>query len=174
MVFSEYLPPRETVDADYYCGILRRLKEDIWRKHPTLWEMGDNGWRKFFLHHDNAPPHTAAITLALIGSSSMDMIPHPPYSPDLAPCDYFLFPRLKSGLRGHRFRNLNDLKTAVNRELWAIDVKDYCSAIQSLPVRWMKCIKAQGGYFKGQHLPIDPDGDHELEFTVEDDEEDEN
>ncbi len=109
--------PHETVDSDYYCDVLRHLKEDLRRKRPTLWAMGENGWRNFYLHHDNAPPHTSAITLALIGSSGMDMVPHPPYSLDLAPCDYFLFPRLKSGLRGHRFRNLNDLKTAVSREL---------------------------------------------------------
>ncbi len=57
LVFSEYLPPRETVNADYYCGILQRLKEDIRRKRPALWQMGPNGYRKF-LHHDNAPPPT--------------------------------------------------------------------------------------------------------------------
>ena len=170
VIFSEYLPPRETVNVDYYCSVLRRLKEDIRRKCPALWGRRPDGYREFYLHHDNAPPHTAAITLGLIGLSRIDMVPHPPYSPDLAPCDFFLFPRLKSGLRGHRFQNLRDLKTAVSRELRAIDPKDYRSAIMSLPVRWMKCIHAQGGYFEGQHLEIDPLADHQLELVVDDDE----
>ncbi len=89
VVFSEFLPPRETVNADYYCGILRRLKEDFRRKRPHLWELTPDGDRTFFLHQDNAPPHTAAVSIALIGMSNINLVPHPPYSLDLAPCDFF-------------------------------------------------------------------------------------
>ncbi len=96
-ILVDFKDPKVTVDSDNYCDILRRLKEQLRRRRPEKW-VG----RNFFLHHDNAPTHTAAITLALIGSSGIDMIPHPPYSPDLAPCDYYLFPRLKNQLRGHR------------------------------------------------------------------------
>ncbi len=95
VVMSEFLPQGETINADVYCATLRRLKESIRKKRKDLW-VG----QQFLLHHDNASPHTAAPTLALIGESGIDMLPHPPYSPDLAPCDFFLFPRLKAELRG--------------------------------------------------------------------------
>ncbi len=91
LIFSEFLPPRTTVDMDYYCSVLRKLKEDIQRKRPHLWRKTDEGYRTFYLHQDNAPPHMAAMTLGLIRTSSIDMVPHPPYSPDLAPCDFFYF-----------------------------------------------------------------------------------
>ncbi len=91
MVTTDFLPAGETIDLDYYCGVLRRLKEDIRWKRPDLWQMLDTGYHKFFLHHDNAPCHTSAMTLGLIGTSHIDMVPHPPYSPDLAPCDFFKF-----------------------------------------------------------------------------------
>ncbi len=125
---------------------------------------GRNEDHKFLLHHDNASLHTSVLTLALIGSSGIDMVPHPPYSPNLAPCDFFLFPHLKSELRGHKHRNLVDLRTAISRTLEHIPVQDYAGAINSLPVRWMKCLKAKGEYFEGRHLAINPLGDHELEF----------
>ncbi len=67
---------------------------------------------------------------------------------------------------------VQDMKTSVNRSLRAIDQEDFRDALQSLPVRWMKCIKAEGSYFEGQHLDIDPLGDHGLEL-VQNDSEDE-
>ncbi len=170
-VLVDYLTPGETVNTERYCEVLRTLKERVRRKRPDLWG-GRNGVHNWLLHHDNAPAHTSVLTLALIGSSGIDMVPHPPYSPDLAPCDFFLFPRLKSALRGHRHRNLRDLKVAINRALDHISPQDYSDAINNLPVRWMKCLKAQGGYFEGRHLAIDPVGDHELEFHYGDTEED--
>lgn len=97
-ILSEFLAPRDTVCAENYCDLLRRLKENLRRKRPHLW-----AGRNFLLHHDNAPSHTAVLTLALIGSSDIEMLPHPPYSPDLAPSDFFLFPRLKNEVRGTGF-----------------------------------------------------------------------
>ncbi len=164
VVHSEYLAPNETVSSDTYCDVLRRLKEAVRRKRPELWHRDNEGYREFRLQHDNASPHTACITLGLIGESGILMVPHPPYSPDLAPSDFFLFPRLKSELRGHRFRTVNDLKIAVQRTLRQIPQQEYRDAILSLPVRWMKCIKAQGSYFEGRHFEINPEEDHELVF----------
>ncbi len=170
-VLVEFLPPGETVNKDYYCEILRTLKERVRRKRPELWG-GRHGEHQWLLHHDNASPHTSVLTLALIGSSGIEMVPHPPYSPDLAPCDYFLFPRLKAELQGHKHRNLPDLRTAISRTLEHIPAKHYSAALDTLPVRWMKCLKASGDYFEGRHLPIDPLGDHELEFNFSHSEED--
>jgi hypothetical protein len=57
----------------------------------------------WLLHHDNAPSHTSFFTREFLTKNNTTVIPHPPYSPDLAPCDFSLFPRLKIKLKGRRF-----------------------------------------------------------------------
>ncbi len=133
VVLSQFKDAKETVRAENYIEVLRCLKENIRRRRPDKWRT-----REFLLHHDNAPVHTTVLTLAFIGSNDIEMVPHPPYSPDLAPCDYFIFPRLKNMLRGHRHNNINDMKVAVNTALRNIPVQDFHDAIHSLPLRWMK------------------------------------
>ncbi len=84
------------------------------------------------------------------------MVAHPPYSPDLAPCDFFLFPRLKKGLRGRRFGTMQAMKQAVKAELKLIPQEEFSKAIDQLVVRWTKCIEAKGEYFEGRHINISP------------------
>ncbi len=170
-ILAEFKDPGDTVCAENYCDLLRRLKENIRRRRPELWQMKEDGYRTFQLHHDNAPSHTAILTLALIGESHIDMVPHPLYSPDLAVCDFFVFPRLKAELRGHRFQNLRDMRTGVLRTLRAIPEQDFTAAIHSLPLRWMKCVSADGNYFEGRHLVVDP-GDFGFEMVWDNSESD--
>ncbi len=159
VVHSEFTPQGETINQEAYCDTLRRLKEKIRRKRPHLWRG-----RQFLLHHDNASSHTAILTLALIGESDIDMVPHPPYSPDLAPCDFFLFPRLKAELRGRQFRRIVDLQQEVQVLLKRLPAEDFQNCMNSLPIRWMKCVKVDSNYFKGSHLAVDPEGDFGLFF----------
>ena len=56
VVHYEFLPPGQTVNKEYYLSVMRRLREAIRLKRPDLWK--DNSW---FLHHDNAPSHTALV-----------------------------------------------------------------------------------------------------------------
>ena len=55
----------------------------------------------WFLHHDNAPSHTSFAVREFLAQNNITTLPHPPYSPNLALCDFFLFPKLKSYLKGH-------------------------------------------------------------------------
>ncbi len=165
-ILAEFASPGTTIDTKLYCQVLRHLKENIRCKRPQLWTM-KNGYWTFQLHHDNAPSHTLILTLAFIGESHIDIVAHLPYSPDLAICDFFVFPRIKSELRGHRFQNLRNMKTAVLRTLKSIPQQEIHQAFQTLPLRWMKCISAQGEYFEGHHLQVDPD-DFGFELVWED------
>ncbi|UYV69915.1 hypothetical protein LAZ67_7001175 [Cordylochernes scorpioides] len=78
------------------------------RQHisPTLPLLGGSGKLTYGpnvtsqSHHDNATSHTAFIITNFLARSNTSVIPHPPYSPDLAPCDFFLFPRLKREMKG--------------------------------------------------------------------------
>ncbi len=157
MVLNEFVPPRETVTSEFYVEILKRLRERIRRKHPLKWKGGRDGStdRDFIVHHDNASCHTSTITLAFLGEHNMDLLPHPPYSPDLAPNDYFLYPELKKILRGQNFRNIQSVQEAVMRELRKFTVDQFQAAFHELPRRWTKCLNSEGHYFEGGHFPGD-------------------
>ena len=63
----------------------------------------NNRKRRIILHHDNASSHTARQTNEFLKVNNVDLMSHPAYSPDLAPCDFYLFPKIKNQLRGQRF-----------------------------------------------------------------------
>ena len=94
-VHLEFAPEGQTVNAEFYCSVLRRLRNDIWRKRPELWRAGN-----WLLHDDNAPSHRALVTHEFLAHNSIITLLHPRYSPDLAPCDFFLFPKMKLQLKG--------------------------------------------------------------------------
>jgi len=79
----------------------------IWRKRPGLWPD------KWILHHDNAPAHDALRVRELLAKNSITKMDHPPYSPDLAPYDFWLFPKLKNALKRQRFADLSDIQRNV-------------------------------------------------------------
>ena len=58
--------------------------------------------------HDNVPSYTAKLTIAFLKEENMKLLGHPPYSPDLAPCDFFLFPKIKNQLKGIHFLSLDE------------------------------------------------------------------
>ena len=71
-------------------------------------------------------------------------VPQPPYSPDLAPCDFWLFPKL----RGCRYETIEELKEAVTKVIDTLTREDFHGAFQKL-LEWYKCIAARGDYFEG-------------------------
>ena len=99
------------------------------------------------LLHDKARPHVARQTIAHLDQFGWDIISHPPYSPDLAPCDYHLFPKLKEHLAGRRFSNDDDVKVAVQR-FNNTAASCYDMGIQKLPLCLQKCIDRNGDYVK--------------------------
>ncbi len=156
VIHLEFLPRGETIDAEFYCEVLKRLKEQVRRKRLGLWERDQDGNRGFFLHHDNATPHTAIPTLALIGESGINMVSHPPYSPDLAPCDFAIFPYLKKQLRGVRFQNIQEVQDRVRLICRNTEPEIFYNAIRNMAICWKKCVAANGEYFEGQNVQADP------------------
>lgn len=128
--------------------VLRRLRENVRRKRPELWR--ENTW---VLHHDNAPCHTSFITRDFLAKNSMTVVPHPPYSPDLAPCDMGFFPKLKIRLKGRRFETIEEIQTESQAVLDAFTENDFQTIFQKWKKRWDRCIDAEGNYFKGDAHP---------------------
>lgn len=150
VVHSEFLPPGQTVNKEYYVSVLKRLRENIRRKRPELWR--DNSW---FLHHDNAPAHTSHLVRDYLTKNNVHTVPQAPYSPDMAPCDFFLFPRLKLPLRGKRFETIEAIKYNSQKELKAIPKSAYAKCFEDWKKRWNMCIACNGDYFEGNKVNID-------------------
>jgi len=79
------------------------------------------GEEKVLFHHDNAPAHTSALAKAKLVELAYELLPHPPYSPGLAPCDFSLFPNLKQSLAGQKFASNEDVVAAT--EAYFADLK---------------------------------------------------
>ncbi|GBN15394.1 hypothetical protein AVEN_233922-1 [Araneus ventricosus] len=98
LIHDEFVPAGTTVNVESYEGVLKRLLQRIRRVRPQLYQSGQ--WK---LLHDNARPHTAIRLRYFLATLKMIVLEHPPYSPDLASADDFLFPRLKGVLNGLLF-----------------------------------------------------------------------
>ena len=108
--------------------------------------------------HDNAPAYKSRVAQATIRECKFEQLNHPPYSPDLAPSDYYLFRNLKSvvwqpillksHLRGTRCQDDDELKAAT--EAWFEDQIDdfYFKGIDCLKEKWAKCIEVKGDYIE--------------------------
>jgi hypothetical protein len=94
IVYKEFFPPVQAVHQHYYLEILKRLMKQVRQKRPERWRNHD-----WFLDHENAPANTTFSLQRFLVAKNMAVIPHPPYSSDLDPCDFFMFPRLKSKLK---------------------------------------------------------------------------
>lgn len=135
VVHAEFLPDGQTVNKEYYLQVMRRLREAIRKKRPELWK--NNSW---ILHHDNAPSHTALLICEFLAKNSTNIISQPPYSPDLAPCDFFLFPKLKIPLRGTRYDSIEAIKKNSLDELKAIPSAAYKKCMEDWVKRWHMCM----------------------------------
>ena len=70
-----------------------------------MWSSGE-----WFLHHDNAPAHTALSVQQFLVKNNMTVIPHPSFSPDLAPGNFSLFPHMKVQMKGKHFAEVSEVK----------------------------------------------------------------
>lgn len=143
MVRSNRRKQGTTVNYEYYKGLLQRLRNDVRRKRPEKWANG------FLLHHNNAPCHTSLLIREFLAEKQVPVCPHPPYSPDLAPCDFWLFPKMKTVLKGKRFDTIPDIERATTEQLKALPKEAFQKCFQSWNQRWAKCIASQEEYFEG-------------------------
>jgi len=139
IVYHEFVPEGQNVNAEFYCKVLRRLKEDIRRKRPELWCAGN-----WLLHDDNTSSIRALATRDFLTHKGIITLPHPPYSPDLAPCDFFLFPKMKLQLKGRRFDRVEEFRWETQNVLGALREQDFQHAFQQWQRRWDRCVAAQG------------------------------
>lgn len=144
VVHHEYAPQKQTVNKEYYLTVIRRLLDNIRRKRPQLWKSGD---RK--IHHDNAPAHASHFIQNFLAKYGIARVRQSPYSPDMAPCDFWLFHRLKKPLKGTKFQDTEEIKTNATKHLMAIPKSYFEKCFQQWKHRWEKCLDSEEAYFEG-------------------------
>ncbi len=107
-----------------------------------------SGFSRMMLHWDNAPCHSSEKTSEFIVSKSIEETCHPAYSPDLAPCDFYIFPKLKQYLRGKRFQSDEELLDAIHIFFKKLKKSDYEYVFNEWQRRMVKCIDCRGIYFE--------------------------
>jgi histone-lysine N-methyltransferase SETMAR len=125
IVHMEFIPEGVTVNKHYYKEILRHLRNSVRHKRPELWHR-----KNWLLLHDNALAHHSVLLQEELVKQQVTVLPHPPYSPDLAACNFFFFPLLKEKLLGCRYQLAKEIITAT-REAYRTFLQISFSSISS-------------------------------------------
>lgn len=144
IIYYELLKPGETVDAHRYHQQLIKLHRAIREKRPDYQYRHD----KIIFQHDNAPAHTSTLVRNYLEALNWEILPQPPYSPDLAPSDYHLFSSMGHALAEQHFANYEDVKKWLDEWFASKDREFFWRGIHKLPERWEKCIANEGQYFE--------------------------
>jgi histone-lysine N-methyltransferase SETMAR len=123
-------------------------QHDNWLKKRFRRVRPGNNPAEMLLKLDNAHPHTSLRTREHITKMGWTVLPHPPYSPNLAPSDFHLFGSLKDALRGTHFEDDNSEIEAVRKWLRRQDKSWYRQGIFALFPRWRKAVQVDGDYVK--------------------------
>ncbi|KAG5324284.1 MOS1T transposase, partial [Pseudoatta argentina] len=117
----------------------RALKE----KRPLYAQRHD----KVILLHDNARPHVAKPVKTYLETLKWKVLPHPPYSPDIAPSDFHLFRSMAHGLADRRFHSYEEAQKWIDSWIASKDMSFFRRGIHVLPERWSKVVESDGKYF---------------------------
>jgi len=101
------------------------------------------------------PSHTALVLRDFFAKNSIHIVPQPPYSPDLAPCDFWLFPKLKRSLQGNCFETIEEIQRESLCALKAIPEGDFNSCFEDWKIRWHKCIVSGEDYFEDDEIDLE-------------------
>ena len=148
---KESVPEGKRLSAEYYKGVTDRLLKHNHRVRPAAFCSRD-----FFLLHDNAPTHKSAGVCKFFKPKNVTFLYHPPYSPDLSPQEYFLFPKFKKKLKVLHFADVAEIQEAVTDGLKKDQKDEFLAAFQKDYDREKACIRvyANGVYFELKNICV--------------------
>ena len=142
MIDYDYLEQGLPINGVYYASKLRRLCQKITTKWQGKLTCGVK------LLQDNAPAHTSQVVMTAATECGLEILPNPPYSPDMAPSDFYLFQKLKSHLYGTQNGSNEGVIEAVNENLGDQENAFYVEGIRTLTQRLAMCIALKGIYIE--------------------------
>ena len=140
MIYMHWVPNGQRVNMEYYAEVLREFMKKFRRKRPTFFKLD-----QWHFHQDNAPVHNSLLVTDYLTKMGIKTVPHPSYSPDLAPWDFWLFPKLI----GCRYETIEAMKEAVTKVIDTFTQEDFHGAFKKLLEQYNKSITARGDYFEG-------------------------
>ena len=144
MIYMHWVPTGQTVNKEYYVEDLREFRKRFRRKRRALFKSD-----QWHFHQDNSPVHKSILVTDYLTKMGIKTVLHSTYRPDLAPCDFWLFPKLKVKLRGCRYETIEEMKGAVTKVTDTLTQEDFHGAFQKLLEWYNKCIAAEGDYLEG-------------------------
>lgn len=138
VIYWEALPDSTTVNQHRYSRPLDRVKKAYDETRPKT--------KQIYLLHDNAKPHTAELVQKKLEKFNWLPLTHPPYSPDLAPSDYYLFLSLSNSLRNRKFETREDAVNYIEEYFSSKPQEFFRKGIEKLTNRWREVISNQGQY----------------------------
>ena len=133
-------PDRASPSTNIWLSLFSQQWYDQRRKRPALFKSG-----QWHFHQDNALVHNSILVTDYLTKMGINTVHHPPYRPDLASCDLWLF----ALLRGCRYETIEEMKEVVTKVIDTLTQEDFHGAFQKLLERYNKCIAAGGDYFEG-------------------------
>ena len=130
ILFIDYLEKGKIITREYYSNLLTRLDGTY------SWEKTRFAKEKIIFHQDNAPAHKRVLAMGKLRDLHYELLEHPPYSPDLAPPDFYLFPKLKLFLAGQRSSSNQEAIAAVEGYFADLTKNHYRDGIKALDHRW--------------------------------------
>ena len=148
VIMLDFLPKRSTITGVYYANLLDQLRTAIHKKRRGKLSKG------VLLQQDNARVRSCKVAIDAVERNGYELIPHPAYSPDLTPSDFFLFPNLKKDIRELHFRSDEEVVTAVEEWVNGKDPDFFSSGLMALEHHWSKCITLEGNYIEKEEVDL--------------------
>ena len=135
------LPKGNKFNSTYFCdSILSKLENEIKKRRPKM------GFKNMFIHMDKAKPHKSIMSTEKIKTLGLSIINQPLYSPDIAPCDFWLFGLLKEKLKGCSFETREEMILTISKILKEITKKEIYSVFNEWIKRLKTVINSKGEY----------------------------
>ena len=142
VIHYSLLQPAQAVTSESYCCGLDLMYEKLRQMWPAVVNRGGP-----LLLQDISMPHTSKLTRQKLTQLGIEVLPHPPYSPDLSPTHSPFFRALEANLLQQQFPDSEHVEIAFQEFLKSCDLSFYCKGINELPDRWQRCAESEGFYF---------------------------
>ncbi|VVC36390.1 Transposase, type 1 [Cinara cedri] len=146
IVMTEWVPEGQTVNQHYYLTVLATLRERVRKKRPMLWKN-----KSWILHQNNAPAHNALSLKRYLAAKGTPVLEHAPYSP----CDFYLFSKIKSALKGTRFESMEEVKRKSTEHLNGLTKTDFQHCFEQWKKRMKRCVVLAEEYIEGEHSVVE-------------------
>ena len=130
-VHYEFAPRGQTINKEYYVEVLKRLCDAVRRKRTRFWSRDD-----WLIHRDNAPTHSSNLVLQFLVKHKIVQLCQPPYSLEIALCDFWMFPKFKMALKGKCFDDIETIQDNATRELKPIPKSAFEHCFKMWKHRW--------------------------------------